>query len=271
MSELFNQAKKLKESILSFIKLSQRGLIALFLCLAFVQAEVYAKEVNPNDPYENYNRKVFAFNEQLDKWLLKPVAQGYRFITPKFFRQGVNNFFSNIKEVPNFANNLLQGKPQQAGKDLARFGINSTLGIFGLVDVATPITGWQASDEDFGQTLNTWGVPEGPYIVWPLLGGQHLSHTASLPADIWLFEPIPYVVEDTNTRLGISGLYITSLREGVLDAESIIHGDRYTFIRDAYLQNRQFLLNDGRIDNDPFLNDDDFSDEDFDDLWFDDE
>lgn len=224
------------------------------------------------DPYENYNRKIFAFNEGLDKWLLKPSAKTYRFITPKFVRTGVSNFFANLKEVPNFANNLLQAKPKAAGKDVSRFALNSTLGLLGLFDVATPLMGWQASKEDFGQTLNTWGVPDGPYIVWPFFGGQNLSHTASLPVDLWLLNPVRYAVDDKYVRWGMGALYVVSLRESLLEAEGLIMGDKYTFMRDAYLQNRQFLLNDGRIEDDPFLqSDDDFLDEDFDEAWFDDE
>ena len=216
------------------------------------------RPINIKDPYEKWNRKVFYFNEGVDAWVLKPIAQGYRFITPKFVRKGVNNFFSNLGEVSDFANNLLQFKPLEAGKDLARFTINSTLGIAGLFDVATPMTGLQKSNEDFGQTLNTWGVPEGSYIVWPFLGGKTLSHSISLPMDYYYLNPIPYLVDSNEVSLGLSALQIVQLREEFLDAEGLIQGDRYSFIRDAYLQRRTFLVNDGRLESDPFLEDDDF-------------
>ncbi len=211
-----------------------------------------------DDPYESLNRKVFSFNEKVDAWALKPLAKGYRFITPKFVRQGVQNFFSNLGETSNVANNLLQFKPLDAGKDLTRFTLNSTVGVLGLFEVATPLLSLQRSQEDFGQTLNTWGLPEGPYLVWPFLGGQTLSHTVSLPVDYYYLNPVPYVVKSKEVRWGLSALQVIQLREGVLDAEQLIKGDRYSFIRDAYLQRRDFLVKDGRLESDPFLEDDDF-------------
>lgn len=214
--------------------------------------------INVNDPYESWNRKVFAFNEGIDAWVLKPIAQGYRFITPKFVRKGVSNFFSNLGEVSNFANNLLQFKPLDAGKDLTRFTLNTTIGLVGLFEVATPLFDLQPSNEDFGQTLNTWGLPEGPYIVWPLLGGKTLSETVSLPVDYYYLNPVPYVVDQKEIRWGLTGLQVIELRESMLDAEGLIQGDRYSFIRDAYLQRRTFLVHDGRLESDPFLEDDDF-------------
>lgn len=217
------------------------------------------------DPYENWNRKVFSFNETVDAWVLKPVAKGYRAITPNVVQTGVGNFFANLGEVSNFANNLLQGKPLDAGKDVLRFGLNTTVGIGGLFDPATSL-GLRRSEEDFGQTLSAWGLPEGPYLVWPFIGGQTLTHTLSLPMDYYVLNPVPYLVEEPEARYGISALYAVHLRASVLDAEALIHGDRYSFIRDAYLQRRTFLINDGRIGSDPFLDDDEdfqFSDDDF--------
>lgn len=214
------------------------------------------------DPYENWNRKVFVFNDGIDAWVLKPVAKSYRFITPKFVRKGVSNFFGNLGEVSNFANNLLQFKPLAAGKDLTRLTLNTSVGVAGLFEVATPLFGLQRSHEDFGQTLNTWGLPEGPYLVWPFLGGQTLSQTVSLPVDYYYLNPVPYIIDNKEVRWGLSALQVIQLREGVLDAEQLIQGDRYSFIRDAYLQRRTFLVNDGRLESDPFLEDDDF---DFDD------
>lgn len=217
------------------------------------------------DPYENWNRNIFTFNDRVDAWLFKPLAQGYRFITPQFARKGVNNFFSNLGEVSNFTNNLLQFKPLSAGKDLTRFTLNTTIGVVGLFEVATPLFDLQQSHEDFGQTLNTWGLPEGPYLVWPFIGGQTLSHTLALPVDYYYLDPIPYVIDNQKVRWGLTGLEVVALRESVLDAEHLIQGDRYSFIRDAYLQRRSFLVNDGRIESDPFLEDDDFE---FDDADF---
>jgi len=210
------------------------------------------------DPYENWNRKVFIFNDGVDAWILKPLARGYRFITPKFARKGVTNFFANLGESSNFFNNLLQFKPLDAGKDLTRFTLNSTVGVAGLFEVATPLLDLQRSYEDFGQTLNTWGIASGPYLVWPFLGGQTLSHTVSLPVDYY-FSPSTYLIDNRNVGWGLTALNIVQLRESLLDSEQLIKGDRYSFLRDAYLQRRDFLIKDGRLESDPFLEDDDFN------------
>lgn len=216
----------------------------------------------PHDPYEHWNRKVFAFNETLDAWILKPVATGYRAVTPKFVRTGVRNFFSNLSEISNFTNNLLQAKPAAAGKDVVRFTLNSTVGVLGVFDLATPL-GLQKSEEDFGQTLNVWGVPEGPYLVLPFLGGQNLSHSLSMPVDYYL-NPMIHI-DDPVVYYSLGSLFVVQRRTDLLEAEKLIRGDRYSFIRDAYLQRRAFLINDGRMDRDPFLDDEDFEfdDDDF--------
>ncbi|MDR9467187.1 VacJ family lipoprotein [Marinospirillum sp.] len=220
---------------------------------------------HPRDPYEDWNRKVFAFNETVDGWVIKPVAQGYKAATPRFLRTGVRNFFANLYEVSQITNNLLQAKPAAAGKDTLRFALNSTLGMVGFLDVATPM-GLQRSQEDFGQTLNVWGVPQGPYFVWPFLGGETLSHTSWLFYDL-LTHPLT-LVESASVEYSLWSLYWLQQRTDLLDAESLISGDRYSFIRDAYLQRRTYLINDGQVGSDPFL-DDDFDDMDFDDAFSD--
>lgn len=220
---------------------------------------------HPHDPYEDWNRKVFAFNETLDAWVIKPVAQGYKASTPRFMRTGVRNFFNNLNEISQFANNLLQAKPGAALRDASRFTLNTTLGLAGFLDVATPL-GLKRSQEDFGQTLNVWGVPQGPYLVWPVLGGQTLTHTLSLPIDYRL-NPMAYI-EHPYIEYSLWGLYGLQLRTDLLDAENLISGDRYSFIRDVYLQRRNHLISDGQVDSDPFL-DDDFDDMDFEDAFSD--
>lgn len=230
-----------------------------------LDSEQSTRVAHPQDPFESWNRRVFAFNEVADRYFMKPVARGYRAITPRFVRTGVGNFFFNLREIPHSVNNLLQGKPGQAGVDLGRFTVNSTLGLLGVLDVATPL-GLSPSHEDFGQTLNVWGVPQGPYIVWPFLGGQTLTHTLALPVEYHL-TPLR-ALDDQTTRYALAGLYVVHLRHEVLDFERLISGDRYHFIRDVYLQRRTHLINDGRMDEDPFL-DDDFSDFDFDDAFAD--
>ncbi len=222
-------------------------------------------EANPRDPYENWNRRVFVFNESVDAWIFKPAAQGYKAVTPELVRTGVRNFFHNLREVSHLTNNLLQGKPLDAGRDATRLGLNSTLGLFGVLDVATPL-GLRRSEEDFGQTLNVWGVPEGPYLVWPFLGGQNLSHTLALPVEYFL-SPQAYL-EPAEAGYAAWALQAVQLRTDLLDVEELISGDRYSFIRDAYLQRRSYLIVDGVMESDPFL-DDDFDDNDFDDAFAD--
>jgi len=138
---------------------------------------------NPQDPLEGYNRAMFSFNDAVDRAVLKPVATGYKNVVPGFAQTGVGNFFGNLSDAWSSVNNLLQGKPEQAGTDFGRVALNSTFGIFGLLDIASE-AGMQKSDEDFGQTLGKWGVPSGPYLILPLLGPSTVRDTAALPADV---------------------------------------------------------------------------------------
>ena len=142
------------------------------------------------DPWQGFNRSVYSFNESIDKAVLKPVAKGYVAITPKFARTGVRNFYNNIDDVHVAANNLLQGKFGDAASDVGRFLVNTTLGILGFFDVATPM-GMKKHNEDFGQTLAAWGVGQGPYVVWPLLGPNTVRNTPSIAVDRILFNPPP--------------------------------------------------------------------------------
>ena len=134
------------------------------------------------DPWESFNRKVYRFNDVLDRWALKPVAKGYRKVTPDVVEDGVHNVFRNLGEARNLANNLLQLKMHDAGVDTARFFFNTTFGLLGFFDVATKM-GLQRNDEDFGQTLGAWGVKSGPYVVLPLLGPSTVRDTVSLYPD----------------------------------------------------------------------------------------
>ncbi len=144
-------------------RLAQACLIA-----GAVLAPVMAQAAD-EDPWEGVNRVIFRFNDTLDTYALKPIAQGYQWITPQFMQDGVHNFFQNIGDVGNFANDVLQAKPREAGIDTARLLLNTTLGVAGFVDVGTRM-GLQRNDEDFGLTLGKWGVPSGPYVMIPLLG-----------------------------------------------------------------------------------------------------
>ncbi len=139
---------------------------------------------NPKDPIEGYNRAMFSFNETVDKAVIKPVAQGYNYVTPQPVQTGVSNFFGNLADIWTSVNNLLQGKPGDALSDAGRVLINSTVGILGLFDVATPM-GLEKHEEDFGQTLGRWGVGDGAYVVLPILGPRTVRDTVGLAADIY--------------------------------------------------------------------------------------
>ena len=235
--------------------------LAMLVLLAGCAGRVAVEDRHPDDPWEGFNRSVFTFNDTLDRAVLKPVARGYRWATPQPVQTGVGNFFSNLGEIRTTLNSLLQGKPGNAGRSTSRFLLNTTVGIAGLWDVATPM-GVTAEREDFGQTLGVWGVGEGPYLVLPLLGPSTVRDTGGMPLDMVTY-PV-YYVENDKVRYGLTALRIVDIRAGLLDQEELIQGDRYTFIRDAYLQRRRFEVNDGELGDDPFASDDfDFDDADF--------
>ncbi|RTR05232.1 MlaA family lipoprotein [Halomonas nitroreducens] len=224
-----------------------------------------SRQAQPEDPWEGFNRQVFAFNDTLDRYALKPAAQGYRFVTPDPVETGVGNFFANLGELRTTLNSLLQGKPGNAGIATGRFLINSTVGVLGLFDVASHME-LVGREEDFGQTLAVWGVGEGPYVVLPLLGPSTVRDTAGLPVDSYTY-PLTYVEED-KVRLSLRALDVIDTRAGLLDQERLIRGDRYSFIRDSWLQRRRFEVNDGELGEDPFASDEfDFDDADFDDAF----
>lgn len=227
-----------------FTQKASRSAGAIALSLALISSPVLANEKHEADPWESYNRGAFAFNEALDRAIVKPVTQGYRFIMPDFAEQGVHNFFENIGDVKTFVNNVLQGKPKEASEDLGRVIVNTTIGIGGLFDVAT-VFGIPKHDEDFGQTLGTWGVESGPYLVLPLFGPSSVRDGVGRIPDM-MVDPVQQVSDD-DTRLGLQVLRVIDTRSQLLDAEAVISGDRYTFIRDAYLQRREFEVNDGQV------------------------
>ncbi|WP_432695679.1 MlaA family lipoprotein [Marinobacterium sp. YM272] len=196
------------------------------------------------DPWEGYNRAMFSFNEQVDKYALKPVAQGYRYIMPDIAETGVSNFFGNLGDVRSAVNSALQGKGDDALTSVARIVFNSTFGIAGFIDVATPM-GLEKQREGFGQTLGVWGVGPGPYVVLPLLGPSTVRDTVGLVPD-WNLSPSTYV-DHVPTRNTLYGLALIDARAQLLEAEKIISGDKYIFVRDAYLQRREYLIYDGEI------------------------
>ncbi|MEM9384894.1 MAG: VacJ family lipoprotein [Pseudomonadota bacterium] len=202
------------------------------------------------DPLEGINRKVLAFNDGADRALLKPLARGYQFITPNPLETGVSNFFLNLRTPWTAVNQLLQGKPKLALADTGRFLLNSTAGIGGLFDVATD-SGLEAHREDFGQTLAVWGVPSGNYAVVPFAGPSTLRDGLAGIVDTLLY-PVRFIEDDT-VRWSLLATDVVQTRAKFLSAEALLRGDRYLFVRDAYLQRREYLINDGEIEEDPFL------------------
>ncbi len=203
------------------------------------------------DPLESFNRSVFAFNEGLDKALIKPVAKGYEALLPGFVRTGVSNFFGNVADVLTGLNNLLQGKPAEAVNDAARVIFNSSFGIFGFFDVATEM-GLEKHEEDFGQTLGRWGVEPGAYLVVPVFGPRNVRDAVGLVVDL-AADPVGNL-DDVALRNSLAALRLVSDRAAILPADKIIEEaaiDKYAYIRDAYSQRRLNQVFDGRPPREP--------------------
>jgi len=197
------------------------------------------------DPWENWNRKVFAFNEGLDKYVLKPVATGYANVVPQPVRRGVDNFFANAADAWSAVNNVLQGKGQAAFEDVVRVTTNSFFGIGGIFDVASEI-GIERHKEDFGQTLGRWGFGAGAYIVWPLFGPSTVRDSIALPLDRAASPAL--LINDGRAQFGLTALQVINTRANLLGASQVLDDialDKYTFLRDAYLQRRRSLVYDG--------------------------
>lgn len=213
-----------------------------------VQEDGWSEELHSEtDPYESFNRKMFSLNLTLDKWILKPTAKAYVAITPEPVELGVRNFFENLTEVSNIANDLLQWKWRQAGNDTARLLTNSTIGILGLFDVASRIGLVQSDGEDFGQTLARWGVKQGPYLVLPIIGPSTLRDGLASPVDSYFLDPVTYV-EPKTAAYGLRGLRLIDTRVQLFEIEDLVSGDMYLFVREAYLQRRNYLERDGELE-----------------------
>jgi len=198
------------------------------------------------DPWENWNRKVFSFNEGLDEHLLKPVATAYRKVTPSFLRTAISNFFNNAEDAWSAVNHFLQGKGESGMQMLVRFNTNTFFGLGGVLDIATE-AGIERQPEDFGQTLGRWGFGAGAYIVWPVLGPSSVRDSLALPLDRTMTSPAP-LFEPESVQWEMLGLQLVNTRAGLLDASRVIDDialDKYTFLRDGYLARRRSLVYDG--------------------------
>lgn len=219
--------------------------LASFAALGFLSACATAPD--RRDPLEPFNREMFQFNQDFDEKIAKPVAEVYRNTVPAQVRKGVRNFFANLGDVIVFVNDTLQMKWHDAVNDAGRVMVNTTLGLGGLMDVASEL-GVEKRNEDFGQTLGYWGLPAGPYLVLPILGPSTFPRdTAGIVGDFYAW-PVSYV-EDDAVAGGLGVLRFIQVRADLLGTEDLLEQaalDRYVFVRDAYLQRRESLIRDGR-------------------------
>jgi phospholipid-binding lipoprotein MlaA len=203
------------------------------------------------DPWENWNRKVFSFNESVDDAVLKPVATAYSNVVPQPVRDGVNNFFGNFSDAWSAFNSFLQGKVGDGATGVIRVGTNTVFGLLGVLDVAGEM-GISRGNEDFGQTLGHWGVGPGAYVVWPILGPSTVRESFALPLDRSVSPAL--VINDGGSQGAISVLQVINLRASLLGASKVVDDialDKYTFVRDGYLQRRRSLVFDGEDPPEP--------------------
>lgn len=219
----------------------------LILCvLAIFLTGCASTGAHKDDPWEGWNRGVYKFNKVIDDNIARPLTVGYKAVTPDIVEEGISNIFSNIGDIPNFINNLLQGKVGDSFSDLGRLLINSTVGIAGIWDPASAM-GLEKHDEDFGQTLGAWGVDSGPYVMLPLLGPSTLRDTVAYPFDREM-DLLSYIDHDL-TYYEAKTLELLDKRASLMPLEEQLKdvNDEYAFIRDVYLQNREFKVLDGDI------------------------
>lgn len=221
-------------------------LAAFFVAAAVLLSGCASTANNPKDPYEGFNRAMFAVNEGIDKAVAKPLAKGYDAAVPLPMKAGVGNFFGNVGDLWIGVNDGLQGKPADAGTDIARLLINSTVGILGLFDVASEM-GFDKHDEDFGQTLARWGVGDGGYLFWPIIGSRTVRDTGGFLVDSYA-DPVRWGIEDIPVRNSAYFVRFVDVRASLLPADKVVEEaalDKYAYIRDAYLQRRRSQIFDG--------------------------
>jgi phospholipid-binding lipoprotein MlaA len=227
---------------------------ALIVCAALGMSACVTLPPNaprsPQDPWESWNRGVYKFNDKLDRAVAKPVARGYVKYVPRPVRTGVTNFFSNLETPTVMVNDALQGKFLAAANDLGRFVLDTTVGIAGILDPATP-AGLARNNEDFGQTLGKWGVHPGPFIEVPLLGPSDLRDAPARFVDSYL-NPRQYI-KNNYIKYGLYVPDFVDRRAALLSLDDTLQHayDPYAFIRDAYFQRRAYLVSDGKIKDEP--------------------
>lgn len=231
-----------------------RPLLLLTALLALAGGAVAQEERGNADPLEVINRPLFELNNQLDRFLLRPVAVGYDRIMPRVAKRGIGNLFANMYDLNSAVNGLLQARFVGAAQGGGRFLINSTLGVAGLFDVATPL-GIRPYRTDFGHTLAIWGVKPGPYIMVPFFGPRTFRSGTGTIFDT--YTSVPTYLDSVRLRNSLWGLELIDARSRLLEADELLSGDAYIFVRDAYLQSRETFVNDGEI-QDTFS---DFADE----------
>ena len=225
-----------------------RVLIILLSVMMLWSGRSQAGETGAIDPYQGINRFIHRFNQVLDDYIGRPAAKIYVAVVPDPVERGVSNVFDNIDEITNVINDLLQAKFAQAANDAGRFLINTTIGLGGLLEVAEHLDFPKSEGEDFGQTLAVWGLSEGPFLMLPLLGPSTMRDAPAKIIDS-LTNPTSQL-DDGSDRNALRAVSLVSSRAELLDFDDVIAGDSYIFIRDIYLQRREYLENDGVIEDD---------------------
>ena len=216
--------------------------VAVVIAVAVLAGCATVTTPTKGDPFESYNRTMFTINDKIDEIALKPIAKGYVYVTPQPVRDSVTNFFGNIGDIYTAANNLVQLKIADGVSDIMRVVMNSIFGVAGLFDVAS-VAGLPKHTQDFGLTLGHYGVPAGPYVVLPLLGPSTVRDTAGTVVDY--FGSVTSYVDPTWFRTTLFGVQLINTRANLLGAGDVLSGaalDKYSFVRNAYLQRRQYLI-----------------------------
>ena len=206
----------------------------------------FTAKAQDHDPWMRLNQHFFSINDYFDQLLLRPIALSYTNLTPRFVQVGVGNVFDNLQDVNVAINDFLQFKIDEGLSDSGRIIINSTIGVGGFLDVATSM-GLYRNEEDFGQTLGVWGFEAGPYLFLPVFGASNLRDSVGMMIDA-LFNPIRYI-ENIESRYTLYLADELDFRSSLLAYDELIIGDRYLFVREAYIQNREYVVDDGEVSN----------------------